>query len=296
MGNNTDLQNDYHEHTSANTGITTKMWMRDNTLHREDGPARIEIDHNENIISEEWYLNGKLGRYDDKPTIIVYEEGIKVEEIWQIDKVKHRESGPAHIITDYDTKEVTHEIWYKNGLRHREAGPAEVSYDNEIITSEYWIVDDQSHREGAPASIHRNAKTGAVEYEGWFVNGKAHRDDGPAISSFFDDYYEEKYEKYKTKDGQSWSMALEALNGGEPYNPEKLIVWHEEWWVDGRLDREDGPAIIIYNKDTRKPYLEKWYSKGKLHRQNKPAWIVHDVNTSQTIEEKSYLKGRKANN
>ena len=40
---------------------------------------------------------------------------------------------------------------------------------------------------------------------GWSVNGKLHREDGPA---------------------------LEYLNG------------RKEWWLDGKIHREDGPAVI----------------------------------------------------
>ncbi len=289
-----ELENGYHEKTSTHTGVTTKIWVEEQKHHRDDGPAIIEIDHNDNTISEEWYLNGKLGRHDDGPTITAYDEGVKVEEIWQTGKIRHRKNGPAYIMTDSGTGEVRHESWYENGKLHRETGPAVIDYDGVVVTRESWYLDDKLHRENGPASIFRDAKTGDMKYQGWFINGSPHRDDGAAISSFFDGYYEEKYSKYKTNDGKSWGEVLESLNGGEPYFPENLNVWFEEYWVNGRLHREGSPSVMIYDKKTGKAYFEKWYNNGKLHRECGEAWIVRDINTLQVIEKKSYLKGRRA--
>jgi len=287
------LQDGCHEATSTYTGVTTRTWIKDEKLHKEDGPAQIEIDEDGEVILEEWYLEGQVCRKDGGPSIVEYCEGDKVEETWCIGKIKHRENGPAVIRTDPDTDEVTREEWYINDALHRNDGPAEIIREKGVITSEAWWEDAHPHKEGAPALIHRDSNTGAVTNESWFRLGKLHREEAPAVTGFFDDYYEEKYDKYKTTGGQSWLRALEYLNGGEPFYPEKFTVWKEEWWVDGRLHREDGPAILIFNKETGKKYLEKWYLNGKLHRENDPAWVVYDVNTDQVIEEKFYKKGRK---
>ena len=60
----------------------------------------------------------------------------------------------------------------------------------------------------------------------WFLNGKLHREDGPAIV-----------------DGNI-----------------------QEWWLNGNRHREDGPAII--NGKYR-----AWYLNGKWHREDGPAII-----------------------
>ena len=51
----------------------------------------------------------------------------------------------------------------------------------------------------------------------WYLNGKLHREDGPAI---------------------------EELDG------------HKEWWISGKLHREDGPAI------ERPDGSEEWWKNG----------------------------------
>jgi hypothetical protein len=63
----------------------TRVSLRDNLLHREDGPAMVRV--NRTLC---WYREGKL----------------------------HRENGPA--VARNDGKQ----IWYREGMRHREDGPA----------------------------------------------------------------------------------------------------------------------------------------------------------------------------
>lgn len=76
---------------------------------------------------------------------ITYEDGTVV---WYLNKMIHREDGPAVIYPD-GTK-----IWYQYNKRHRSNGPAIESFD----------------------------------YEEWHYQGKLHREDGPAIQDFKNKY------------------------------------------------------------------------------------------------------------
>ena len=60
----------------------------------------------------------------------------------------------------------------------------------------------------------------------WSLNGKLHREDGPAV---------------------------EWANG------------RKEWFLNGKLHREDGPAIEYANG------RKEWFLNGKLHREDGPA-------------------------
>jgi hypothetical protein len=60
----------------------------------------------------------------------------------------------------------------------------------------------------------------------WYLNGKLHREDGPAVETY---------------DGSRY------------------------WWLNGKQHREDGPAIE-YADGTR-----CWYLNGKRHREDGPA-------------------------
>ena len=61
----------------------------------------------------------------------------------------------------------------------------------------------------------------------WRLNGKLHREDGPAIEN----------------------------TNGDKY-----------WYLDGKCHREDGPACELANGS------KAWYLNGKLHREDGPAY------------------------
>ncbi len=44
----------------------------------------------------------------------------------------------------------------------------------------------------------------------------------------------------------------------------------QEWWKEGKLHREDGPAIIHSDGS------QVWYKEGKIHREDGPAVILSD--------------------
>jgi hypothetical protein len=64
----------------------------------------------------------------------------------------------------------------------------------------------------------------------WWLNGKLHREDGPAV---------------------------ECADG------------HKSWYLKGKRHREDGPAIEWAEG------IKQWYLNGKLHREDGPAveWV-----------------------
>jgi hypothetical protein len=61
--------------------------------------------------------------------------------------------------------------WFNNnGLRHNEFGPA-VQYQN---GTDFWYINGKLHRLDGPAIDY-------FHYKKWYVNGELHRLDGPAI-------------------------------------------------------------------------------------------------------------------
>ena len=75
----------------------------------------------------------------------------------------------------------------------------------------------------------------------WYLNGKLHREDGPAI----------EYASHK-----SW-----YLNGNLHREDGPAIEYasHKSWYLNGNLHREDGPAVE--HSDGTK----SWYLNGKRH-------------------------------
>ena len=136
------------------TDRTLSTWYNEKgELHREDGPAWIQNNHN-GYIFEAWYKNG----------------------------VYHRVGGPASIIRQNDR--VTGETWYENGKLHRIDGPAVIRLDDiGIILEEVWFKNGKCHRIGGPASYKRNEgnEDDVVVFEKWYEDGELHRIGGPAV-------------------------------------------------------------------------------------------------------------------
>ncbi len=114
---------------------------------------------------------------------------------------------------------------------------------NNIGTYIEYSVEGKLHREDGPAIESLNGD------KEWWINGEFHRDDDlPAVE--FADGDKEWYLHGKKH----------RLNG-------PAVIHHngEEYWVDGELHRTDGPAIVITHGD------KEWWVNGKRHRTDGPA-------------------------
>lgn len=101
----------------------TKIWYKNNKLHREDGPA-IEYSYGDKM----WYFKGKLHR-EDGPAI----EWVNGNKFWFINGDLHRINAPAVELINGEKE------WWIKGNRHREDGPA-------VETSEgykRWFFNDK---------------------------------------------------------------------------------------------------------------------------------------------------------
>jgi hypothetical protein len=76
----------------------------------------------------------------------------------------------------------------------------------------------------------------------WYLNGKLHREDGPAI-----------------------------------IHPDGT----QEWWLNGKLHREDGPAVIDPDG------TQYWYLNGKSHREDGPTVIYPDGRQEWYLNDKN---------
>jgi hypothetical protein len=85
-----------------------------------------------------------------------------------------------------------------------------------------WYLNGKRHREDGPAWI------GQDGYQEWWMNDQLHRQDGPALI-----------------DGRG----------------------HQEYWLHGELHRLDGPANIWEDG------IQEWYANGQCHRLDGPAII-----------------------
>ncbi|MDP2696101.1 MAG: hypothetical protein Q8O87_02500 [bacterium] len=220
-------------------------WKLDGKLHREYGPA-IEWASGD----KEWWLNGNFHR-EDGPAV----EDADGTKHWYINGKSHREGGPAVEEANGD------KYWYINDNLHRVDGPA-IEWPNGH--KEWWLYG-QHHREDGPAF------EGANGDKYWYINGKCHREDGPAVE--------------RVSGANEWylnnrNLTEEEFNIQMKHKP--IRTEHKdfvEWTLDGKLHREDGPAIE--HADGTK----EWFINGKRHREDGPAkewpdgkksWYIND--------------------
>jgi hypothetical protein len=76
----------------------------------------------------------------------------------------------------------------------------------------YWYLNGKFHREDGPAVEDSDG------YKAWYLNGKLHREDGPAVEDSYG---------------------------------------YKAWWLNGEIHREDGPAVERSNGD------KSWWLKGE---------------------------------
>jgi hypothetical protein len=286
---------------SKYTGIVkwldgSKFWYLNGWLHREDGPAVEDPDG-----TKQWWLNGKRHR-EDGPAI---ERADGLKSWWLNDKF-HREDGPAIERADGSRE------WWLNGNNYSEAGwkiameklkkereeankpelqvlelksgeKPPVNYTGIVkwYGTKEWYLNGKLHREDGPAY------EGVDGLKSWWLDGLRHREDGPAVERV--DGTKAWWLKGKCYSKAEWKIAVEKLKksehrvlelmSGEPVkdNFTGIIKWFhgtKEWYLNGKLHREDGPAVE--DADGSK----EWWLNNQRHRVDGPA-IEYAIGTKQ---------------
>lgn len=186
--------------------------------------------------------------------------------VWRLpDGTPHREDGPAMILNDGEIR------WMIDGQLHREDGPAvENKYSKE------WWVNGQHHREDGPAVEGRDG------HQDWWVRGKRHRIDGPA---YINPPYEPLwfFEGKKVTEEEHRALVAKLREEGPPNSEppphatdmipiRRIRSGGREVWSlpDGRLHREDGPAVVFPDGSS------VWYQFNLHHREDGPAVQFHN--------------------
>ena len=120
-----------------------------------------------------------------------------------------------------------------------------------------WFLNGKHHRVDGPAIEYADGS------KQWFLNGKRHRVDGPA---------------YEDTDGEkAWYL------NGEIHRVDGPAIEYADgskaWYLNGKRHRVDGPAIEYADGS------KQWLLNGKCHREDGPA----SIDTDGTIE--WYLNG-----
>ena len=226
-----------------------KLYYRAGILHRDDGPARIWYDG-----TEEWFQHALLHR-DDGPAVVKD----KAELYYKVGLL-HREGGEPAVVKLTDGVRLE---WLVNGIKHRpekdwrgRSLPAIKHSKDRVVIKERFLIDGRLHRDDGPAKVDRTLKN-TIKNEEWYKDGHLHSyNDLPA-----------KIDRMGTK---SWYKDGTLHRDGLP--AKVLADGSEQWYCNGRQHRDgDQPSVT----DVRMNRL-KYHKDGRLHRIGGPAVVYTD--------------------
>lgn len=160
------------------------------------------------------------------------------------------------------------------------------------VLSEEWKDKNGSYHHpeyGVPAVRGWDLETGKLTKATWYKDGEINRDnDKPAriiIDPRTDILTFEQYFKNGTihRDNGPAHIERDPATG--------KAIW-EEWLENGQRHRPDNlPALISRNPMTLIVTSEHYTKKRLLHRTDGPAYIVRDEQTGEVLEEEYYVNG-----
>jgi len=103
-------------------------------------------------------------------------------------------------------------------------------YPNGQKKSEIWSLNGKYHREDGPA-YQKWYKNGQKRYEEWSLNNKYHREDGPAYQTWFENgqkWYELWYLNDKPHSREDWVDQLKKI-GSHHYEEQQMLLDMEKY-------------------------------------------------------------------
>mgnify|MGYP001581387992 CR=1 FL=1 len=188
------------------------------------------------------------------PTKLIFKDTNKKEEIWLQNGVVKRDHDLPSIITYYESSK---------------------KYDEEKIKEKKWMVGTDFLRENDESAYIEYYENGKEKAKYWYENGKINRSSGfPAVITFYKNGYMKEMIWYKNN-----KIHRDQENENEKHEYPAYILHHKN------SKRVDHCACCDYNDETDIVHTKKWYTNGKLHRENKPAVIYYDSNENPTCEQ-----------
>jgi len=235
------------------------------------------------------YLAFGLHHRLDGPSLIVPGVNgavIEIEETWFKNGVMHRSDGPACTtrIREKDGNNYIVHDYYEYGKKHREGGPAHVQFENKSNVpcyTEFW--ENGKMVETSKEAI-RTVALDAKAEELVFVHVLDMEGEPRVVACDLDtlehDLFSEGEQWYVHGGDYSKIDGMEALNGSLIVHCKDAPAVQypdgtEEWLMNGRLHRADGPAVV-----NREMGITEWYSGGEKHRADGPA-VMFDDGSSQ---------------
>jgi hypothetical protein len=224
-----------YRYVPARCSVKTRQWYVFGKLHRyDDLPAIEDADG-----TKSWYRHGQLHRNWDRPAV----EDKFGGKMWYQHGLKHRDGDLPAVVGCFGQRR---KEWWRHGKNHRDGDLPAIERGDGFKA---WLIDGVHHRGGdRPAIIHPDGK---ME---WFIYGVRSREgDRPAIVE---------------ADGtQRWYLngCLGRGNG----LPDTVMKCGTKEWHD-----KSGYVVAVLTPEGRK----RWYSThGSLIRTEEPVRHVRQV-------------------
>jgi hypothetical protein len=170
------------------------------------------------------------------------ETHVFIEDVWK--NIIHYETaeGDNGLVIKRDR------LYYRDMTPYN-GGPIKIERAGAI----YNFKDSVLHCEDGPAVVMKKY-CDFVSLK-WYKDGALHRDDdGPAMEVF---WYRDNLLKDSLSSKGEWYRDRDFLEAN-------FLPGIKEWYRDGKLDRDSGPAVICEN-------YKMWCKNGKIHRECGPA-------------------------
>lgn len=135
-----------------------------------------------------------------------------------------------------------------------------------VVCEETWETPNGDlHRLDGPAVIRRDRATGNITHSGYWVDGHAHRSEGKPAAQEHDPISGQCIWRSFSVEGQY--ERPNNLPHCEFLSVDAGVVYRAEYrlWNGSRsvLHREDGPAVLIFDRSTGEPVEVQFYRNGR---------------------------------
>ncbi len=242
--------------TVLNNGVVVEEWREGGgALHRDALPAYIEFRGDGSLRLIRWYRHGEPHREGLAAALVYYPSGRLQGEQWFLDGQAYRPNG-LPVLTEYrEDGSIERRQWNERRTDGQSipAHQAAFRFDG-TLRGENWRVDGKLHREDGPA-IREYRRNGSLKAEHWFREGNRFRVNGPGAVMYREDG-SVSWECHTFRDG--------VWQDGQPSFIKRArdghVTRHE--WNEGNRHRVDGPAVIDYHSDGTVK-RERWFIDGK---------------------------------
>lgn len=165
------------ERESKTGNVIGERWFNEHEQpHRIGGPAIQRFDAESGKLIEQAYYKDNRRSYREDGLHAIHIDPVTdvvIKEDWK-DGGDRDPNLPSTIERDPKTGNIVWQVWTVNGAVQRDGDqPARVTRDPETgvaVIAEYWH-NNNPHREVGPARIERDAQTGEITNELYFLHG-----------------------------------------------------------------------------------------------------------------------------